>query len=976
MIKNLKKVISSIAAVAIIASSASVFAVNFPDVEESASYAGAVETLTALGIVEGDDNGKFNPDNTVTRAEFAKMVVEALGEGNAAASSTYTSFADSQGHWAAGYIEAGVGKGFINGYDEKTFGPDDTVTYAQAVKMLVGAIGYDTYATQQGGWPSGYLAYGSSLDIINGVSGVTNDTALTRAQCAVLINNTLKAPLCVVGLYLPGGLTHTVLSPVLTVKDGYGEDWQTLLTEKHNAYVAKGRVFEVSKQNLGLDKGEVRFRVEVARNFDDLYYNVNDEANGSYGYTTARAFAGNTNAEDMLWQYAEAVIQKDVDSDDYTIISIAPYGTQRVVELAAGDVKGLNEAGTKLEAYKSKTTNNTTKYQLDEDVTVYVNGILDDASDDLADSVEKYITGTEDGDGNVVGKNKVGTVTLIDESNWGQTTTNGYYNLMFITKYDTVIVDTVQTTSTVARIYDKGTAGKIEWDPEDEKVDISFTLDGEEIAYTDLQENDVLTVAYDMIDSDIKNSNFYEIQVSRATAAGVVTGYNTRNGENTITVDGTEYDVITGDELTSDVLNTEYTLYLDVFGNVAFFEEGNSQKNYGVVVGMYTKAGDDYPTVRIITADGEIKTYEAKNDDVAEAIAEAVGQSSTEFGKADVNFAESVIEYKITNGRITFKDDKNLEDVAALEAVDCEGKEFKASTSRLGNCTVNADVTKLLDLENYVAYGEVNVVSVDSLVDETEYTAYLFDRNNNGDYRFGIIMEGTNSLTSTSELAVVAGIDGVTDVDGVDCTIVNVIQGGKEDVQILIEGDPEVVEGEIIAYIVNSNGYVDNDKYVSLFTPEADYEDMLDAAYTNFSAVIDSVEYDEDEDEYEVNINGVSASKDIYVAFGPVYKKSGNNLDLFQAATSGASNFITDTKNYNVANANEVVYDYSAKKGYRVEVGSANQTKGSYSLAIDKDVDPDVVDWSEVVDNDVQPVMAFIKTVDNNTTDVVYYIAG
>ena len=132
MIKNLKKVISSIAAVAILASSASVFA-GFPDVEESASYVGAVETLTALGIVEGDDNGLFNPDNTVTRAEFAKMVVEALGEGDAAASSTYTSFADSQGHWAAGYIEAGVGKGFINGYDENTFGPDDTVTYAQAV---------------------------------------------------------------------------------------------------------------------------------------------------------------------------------------------------------------------------------------------------------------------------------------------------------------------------------------------------------------------------------------------------------------------------------------------------------------------------------------------------------------------------------------------------------------------------------------------------------------------------------------------------------------------------------------------------------------------------------------------------------------------------------------------------------------------------------------------------------------------------
>ena len=135
MIKNLKKVISTFAAVAILATSASAFAA-FPDVDASASYAGSVDALTALGIVNGDENGKFNPDNTVTRAEFAKMVVESMGEGSAAASSTTTKFTDAANHWAAGYIEVGVGKGFINGYDDTTFGPDDQVTYAQAVKEL------------------------------------------------------------------------------------------------------------------------------------------------------------------------------------------------------------------------------------------------------------------------------------------------------------------------------------------------------------------------------------------------------------------------------------------------------------------------------------------------------------------------------------------------------------------------------------------------------------------------------------------------------------------------------------------------------------------------------------------------------------------------------------------------------------------------------------------------------------------------
>ena len=265
MFKSFKKVISTLAAVAMLATSASAFAVDFPDVDKSASYAGAVNTLTALGVVNGDDNGKFNPDNTVTRAEFTKMVVEAIGEGSAAASSSYTKFADAKSHWAAGYIETGVAKGFINGYDENSFGPDDQVTYAQAVKMLVAAIGYTTYAENNGGWPSGYLAYGSSLDIIDGVTGVSNDTALTRAQCAVLIANTLEAPICKVNGYNKDFQGNWY--PNYTEMDGTGKNWQTLLTNEHNAYAVKGRVTAVNK----LDK-EVSFNIEVAENFEDKGY--------------------------------------------------------------------------------------------------------------------------------------------------------------------------------------------------------------------------------------------------------------------------------------------------------------------------------------------------------------------------------------------------------------------------------------------------------------------------------------------------------------------------------------------------------------------------------------------------------------------------------------------------------------------------------------------------------------------------------
>ena len=105
MNKNLKKVISSVAALTMVASSVAAFAVDFPDVESTASYAQAVQELSALDVISGYDDGTFGPDKLVTRAEITKMIVDALAERSSAEASTEsTKFADvSADHWAKGY---------------------------------------------------------------------------------------------------------------------------------------------------------------------------------------------------------------------------------------------------------------------------------------------------------------------------------------------------------------------------------------------------------------------------------------------------------------------------------------------------------------------------------------------------------------------------------------------------------------------------------------------------------------------------------------------------------------------------------------------------------------------------------------------------------------------------------------------------------------------------------------------------------
>ena len=78
MNKNLKKVISSVAALTMVASSVAAFAVDFPDVESTASYAQAVQELSALDIISGYEDGSFLPQNNAARCEAAKIISELI----------------------------------------------------------------------------------------------------------------------------------------------------------------------------------------------------------------------------------------------------------------------------------------------------------------------------------------------------------------------------------------------------------------------------------------------------------------------------------------------------------------------------------------------------------------------------------------------------------------------------------------------------------------------------------------------------------------------------------------------------------------------------------------------------------------------------------------------------------------------------------------------------------------------------------
>jgi hypothetical protein len=116
--------------------------------------------LVALGIIAGFPDGTYRPGEPVTRAQFAKIIVAALGVGEAAQyAAGATKFADVPAdHWASGYINVAVDVGIIKRLSGWHIPPENQVTFAEAIKMIVAALGYTPKAEAMGGYPGGYLA--------------------------------------------------------------------------------------------------------------------------------------------------------------------------------------------------------------------------------------------------------------------------------------------------------------------------------------------------------------------------------------------------------------------------------------------------------------------------------------------------------------------------------------------------------------------------------------------------------------------------------------------------------------------------------------------------------------------------------------------------------------------------------------------------------------------------------------------------
>lgn len=731
----------------------------YSDVKESDYASEAIAVLSNLGVINGFEDGTVKPNQLITRAEAATLVVNALNmKAEAENAKGFSSFNDvnTQANWAAGYINVGVAQGFISGMGDGTFAPNNNVTYAQMCSMLTSVTGYGDYAAANGGWPNGYTNIAAQIGLNEKVAANT-DTELTRAQVFQMVYNALTTPMLGVHEYnIMNGNTYTQL-------DGKnGRDFKTLLSDKFDGYVATITITATPISSSDLENDEVEYIVTKAD------YLPEDLPTKTY-------FTENVNVNDNNLQTGKAVLVINED-DELVLMYFAPNGRTETKELSADDyVKQIKLAESNRFETNGKIRFGSSYYKIADNAVIYVNGATYD-SNVTNDLLDKVIGGAQ------------GTVKLVKDAN------SNVYNAIFVNYYQIAKVasveiernETIISLSGVKQLldeaYDYDEIVITEDAIEDNETVVNITKNGYEIEISDLRRGDIIAYAINFSEeTDLVDPKNITIIATDDVISGTVTKID--RDEDEYTIGGKIYTLLENVNLN---LKDSIDAILDPFGRIYTTEVNATSDKYAIVL----KVNDDDDTVTMLLPDGEVVIYTNESDfDIDN----------------DADLKDRIVNYTIRNSTKTIT---NIE----LANVTESDLEYKSRTEKLGNHNITAstnviNATKVENGNDAKRAGNYSTFDVDNFVNGTTYGVLAIKT---GTYTNLIVLTSIGTILgedSRFALALKDPVPHYTD-DNDECWLVEAYYNGDK-VELLFAEDDKVAQGDLFFFEVDADGFVD-----------------------------------------------------------------------------------------------------------------------------------------------------------------------
>ena len=608
---------------------------SFPDVTTENRYYNAILTLQSLKVIDGDEKGNFNPTNQITRAEFTKMLVCAMGYGDF--TTEPTEFSDLSDHWAKCYIKTAYDLTIVNGFDDGTFKPDDPVTYEQALKMMVCALGYEIDALGKGSYPDGYISQASELKIDQSIVDQQYKDPALRQVIAQLVYNSLEVK-----------KQEKTNNGSIEVTD------KTLLNDNLKIYKLRGTLVGV-EDNTTNDCTVALNQFQINILDDSGAENVID----MYEYSSQMSVA---EMAKLLGNYINVYYKQASAIDDKELVIVDAETTKNTTyEVSYEDI--IEYDGSTLKYFLPNSSTRKNLKVKSGEVTVRYNGQTLEAG-------MSYTIESKDGtESKSVTKEEAimewlnpeskyfvyGDVSMIDSGSTGE------INILAINDYDVMIALKTPVT-TDYRLQNKIVTGDyLDLNPNQVDKKIYIEKNGKEVQATSISANDIVSYT-ESLNGEILNLYINtDNKVTGDVSSVNTTEYKIRIGSEEYNLGRTCLDDVYAKEGKSITTNSNITAYMDKLGTVVYATVNTADEiPYAYIANLGMDLGTDEANITVFTpstsnkgakryslaskvkissmVDGEYvtKTY-TSNEEIANAL-----QASAAYNNDDINYASDI----------------------------------------------------------------------------------------------------------------------------------------------------------------------------------------------------------------------------------------------------------------------------------------------------------------------------------------------